>query len=940
MENVICKSHHAVVTISGDIDEPMMLQLATSLQQLHHGCYYNHIELEISSPGGQVKALDYCVEVMERLRSQGVTFTTRALMSASSAAANLVSLGDRRETSRTATLLYHKARAQGVDQVTAQSAREILTEVDRIDEHYLGRLVEQARKQAEEQARRPVVKRPNLYVRDFSNSDWSVVKHLLIGAGVVQARHDGGKQNPRAQLERLRKHMSACLADDNDQMLKQLYKRLFELDQAISAALALELWLVDCFVDTNSGLESSETADGLKVEEWKPLYGPEGWIDRKSLCRHMLFLGETGSGKTASGVLPLVGSIMAPDNRTVGCALVIDPKREILSHLETMAHEGIKTYHIDPKQDKRPTLNLMAWTQEDVDKDLAEHNYLKVAREILIRSASLSSSSPATILAGEIRGNPPELIWPQEGSQLATTVLAFVLLILNNYNDIYDSYSTLLKEAEKKRIDGNISTILQGLEKSDDDVYLVFELLLELGEEAGMVAIQKIDETEVSDLPDSIIDTIRAWTVDGEDEEDAIPEIYDCYFAFERDARSAQTFIDTVTESRLYQHNTEFRKQFDDTGLLSETDCYGRTAGTGYLDIFEADTEQLVRMVEERQRILHKAKKLVMSWRLKGTEVIREERDIQNAPNILVLADMALVSWFSTKEQAEHTALVLVNQLKYLIGAGDAPKIYRDIEKRYDEMDAHKYWVGVASEARRCFYDYAHHTPATTLYFGVEPYYRSVVKYGREGIEQLDFTGVVDDREQRAVYVFQPDLKINEAFVARALKATWFEAILYSEQRVKDGASMPLAAYIADEFHRFITSDKVHGEQSFLDTCRSFGAFCALACQSISSMEHALAESTGNSDKNRAAVSILLNNTANKLFFRSTDRELKWHMSDLCPSVPGLGQVTSVRPPSTLKPGECYASLANGRFERCQLRLFDARQNASGDVGPRRRVST
>ena len=96
--------------ISGAIDEPMMLQLATELQQLHHGCHYNHIELEISSPGGLVKALDYCVEVMERLRSQGVTFTTRALMSASSAAANLVSLGDRRETSRTATFLYHKVQ--------------------------------------------------------------------------------------------------------------------------------------------------------------------------------------------------------------------------------------------------------------------------------------------------------------------------------------------------------------------------------------------------------------------------------------------------------------------------------------------------------------------------------------------------------------------------------------------------------------------------------------------------------------------------------------------------------------------------------------------------------------------------------------------------------------------------------------------------------------
>ena len=52
MNNVICKPHHAVVTIYGVIDEPMMLQLATDLQQLHHGCNYNHVEFEISSPGG------------------------------------------------------------------------------------------------------------------------------------------------------------------------------------------------------------------------------------------------------------------------------------------------------------------------------------------------------------------------------------------------------------------------------------------------------------------------------------------------------------------------------------------------------------------------------------------------------------------------------------------------------------------------------------------------------------------------------------------------------------------------------------------------------------------------------------------------------------------------------------------------------------------------
>ena len=131
----------------------------------------------------------------------------------------------------------------------------------------------------------------------------------------------------------------------------------------------------------------------------------------------------------------------------------------------------------------------------------------------------------------------------------------------------------------------------------------------------------------------------------------------------------------------------------------------------------------------------------------------------------------------------------------------------------------------------------------------------------------MDFSAAVDAEQARTVYVFQPRLDGNEALLARALKATWFEAILSSRKRMQHGNRMPLAAYIADEFHRFITSDKVHGEQSFLDTCRSFGVCCVLACQSISSMEHALEEEGDSWLKNKAALEILLNNTANKFFF-------------------------------------------------------------------------
>lgn len=66
---------------------------------------------------------------------------------------------------------------------------------------------------------------------------------------------------------------------------------------------------------------------------------------------------------------------------------------------------------------------------------------------------------------------------------------------------------------------------------------------------------------------------------------------------------------------------------------------------------------------------------------------------------------------------------------------------------------------------------------------------------------------------------------------------------------------------------------------------------------------------------------------ANKLFFLSTDKALKDYMDYLCPSLPDLGQVTSVRPASTLQPDECYASLADGRFERRQLLPFQTEKD-------------
>ena len=92
-----------------------------------------------------------------------------------------------------------------------------------------------------------------------------------------------------------------------------------------------------------------------------------------------------------------------------------------------------------------------------------------------------------------------------------------------------------------------------------------------------------------------------------------------------------------------------------------------------------------------------------------------------------------------------------------------------------------------------------------------------------------------------------------------------------------------------------------------------------LACQSIASIEHALARRGGGGVQDRAAVSIVWNNTGSKFFFRSTDPRTADRVDDLCPRLPGLAPVTHVRPLSSLAPGECYAVLADGRFARRQL---------------------
>ena len=923
MLNVQCNADRAVVPVTGVIEEEMMLRLVAAVRQLHNEYYYMHIELEVCSPGGQAMALNYCMETMDALRARGVRFLTRAQMSVSSAAAILVSLGDAREAARGATFLYHQARAGGAQSVTASSARQILRAVDDIDERYLSRLAGRARQGGP--------RAPAQHLRDFPDSDFTIMEYLLVNAALAQRKAGGAKPARGTLLQALRRHVADCLRADDEQSLKRLYRRLLELDSTISAALALELRLVDALTDGNPpAVTSPARRDCLDIPEWAPLYRG-GRVPRAGLCRHTLVLGETGSGKTLSGVLPVVGAMMAPEN-PVGCALIIDPKREIRSRVMRLRHDGVTVRDIDLSARKqRPVLNLMAGEALSVEDDLNNDRFLEAARKILIRAASLSPGSPAKVLAGH-PGNRRDGYWESEGSRLAMTITALVLLILQHRGAIFgDGESRGLAASAHETVRGmlldvgeaagvvvrydGVAALVENAQTQLDEAVLAWE-------DAESEARKKAEANEAGQpvavpaaAPEPApSDAVPAEPGDGEAGQRAVRGMR----FYDKVAAIARQFVERLCELDLYK-----------TRLSSRQDVRFRVERVRNMlpaEPVEVD-EDFASAADYLSLILDGALDRVAQAAFR----ILPEQDIRPAPNILALANRVMTMWFGIMNQNEtQPAEHVVGLLKRHIRRGDADEIYRQVEQAWAPMakvrDSVTYLCHMGF-ARTALVAYADATPAHTLYFGCEPYFKSAVKHRRPEVALVDFSGAVEAETKRTVYVFQPRLDGNEALLARALKATWFESILSSPTRSRAGHRMPLAAYIADEFHRFITSDKVHGEQSFLDTCRSFGVCCVLACQSVSSMEHALEEGGDSWQKNRAALEILLNNTANKFFFRSTDQALQGYLDRLCPPANGYGPLTRVRPPSTLKPGECYASLSDGRFERRQLLPFGARQD-------------
>ena len=769
------RGDRAVVLFSDDLTWQSALDLADVLDTVAEHYYYATIELHIASPGGDTRALRHIVDALDRKRAEGVRLVTRVVWEAASCAAVLACLGDVRVAGPQARLSFHCSRVTNVAQLTAQDSAHIGGVLRRVDAALLRLLVDRALRAPPD---------PDATMRDGAlDADRTVLTRLWPMTAKARRR-----PSPPRALKKLARALGETVAravrDRDRDTLSRLYRAVFDCECPVSSPLAHTLHLIDHVGDAEPEPEAQSPCapPGLRIPEWSALFPPDGDVPRAVLTRHTLALGESGSGKTRSAIIPAIAALARAAPEQAGAALVIDPKCELLPVLSALAPERL--HHV---RTGGVAINLMAGPRWSIAADLEAGRWLTGATRILCRAASFVPSSPARVLMDHAGGSHNAEFFNREGTSLALTLLAFVLMLLSSPN--LTGAAWLPDQADPPPPDPD-----------EDD------------------APVKVVASQPPDPPDA---DLHAW--------------------------------------------------------LGE----------------------LRRRAERGPNAL-----ALVAWILSGPELSpRASSSTARWP----LARLAAAARAALGDSATSEARDLIGHLtgywSSMLAIG--PQI-----------------AGVRATAASVCADFATPAIASTLYFGCEP------GYAANGI---DFSRAVAPDGDAPLVLFQPARDGLDTLVAVALKALFFEAVLNDPQRLRDGADAPLVGYIADEFHRFATSDPVHGEPTYLDACRSFGGFCLLACQSVASIEHALAHGAGNAVADRAALSILWNNTASKLVFRSTDPATAERIAELCPYRPGLAAVTRVRPVSTLAPGECYAVLADGRFERRQLRPFTDIEQPSDD---------
>ena len=979
----------AIVSFVAPVTESSVIHLVRTINELHRQRFYRHVELQIASPGGQVLALQYFLEALAYWKDRGLSLTTLALTSCSSAAAVMLSLGDRRRASPASLILYHFARIHVSEStpITRTHARHFAESLELLDTRILRALVSRAASNTAPP-------------HELSAEDRNALQELRVALGDTTEAKDSV-----SWLEQWLEATREASAQDREARWTTLYRILCETDRPISGRLAQSLGLVDELVRPMAGESAAPPLPrrSLRVPEWKRAYR-DGAVDTAYLKRHTLVLGETGSGKTASAILPvLAAAYRAPE---VGVALVIDPKHELgsaLRRLETDADSGggapKRLRFIDARRVKIDLMSTQAW---NIDGLLGERRYWSAAERILQRVAGLSAMSEARVLLGHPpRGRDP--YWEREGVRLATAVIAMAIEWIVDAH----GFARLIRRRLSDEPQGPWAGIRECFERIHPGA-----LALESKVEEWLERVRADYRRRFARPVDEDLEP-----PDAENEEDDLryaPDWSGERGRYEKDRWEELSRLATSRAERaaVDASKSEYdeRMQGDREALAGVREAMMELVGERLADgvagrdeaawrslLGEALDKEVEEIREEAKRRKARAPESVAEsieysagqdietalerlivdalrdaggeeWKTLSDDARRGRREalsgwawaegnpVRSTVFLQVLdgLEQRCLTVGETQYETANAMAVASVVLQGLLSEGtpeSAQALAREWSARGGEFaktgatlgeftrtrtEASPQYEGVMGHAASVIEEFARPSVERVVYFGCERAVREARKgsrteSGEDGAEDaapgsfLDFRECVSRREGTGtVYVYQPSRHRHDELIAKACKSLFFEAVLDNEARRAPDSALPLAGYIADEFQRFVTADAVHGEQSFLDVCRAFGAFAVLACQSVASLRYALCDLEGDPDKRNSAIDIICNNTATKLFFRSTDEETVRRVRTVSPLVSGGHSVIDIRPLSTLEAGECYASFPDGRFERVQIEEYGA----------------
>lgn len=407
--------HHGEVFFSGELTLESASDLIDTVDLMIDAYHYRRVVISIDSCGGLVQAFGRFMTAKDRWQGAGIQICTRADGQVQSAAALILSFGDDRVAGATAALLYHHVVSPTPGPLTSQDAATLSADLAAFDAQAVRFLADRVLRAASE--REPLIDRAEV-------SDEAVLRQLALRVAPPPA---GARPRSLRRLARF-VGLAVCraLRARDCEALTELYRDLFSLEIPISGSLASTLRLIDRVEGVDPDPASAAVGSpGLTIPEWSALYPPHGEVTRETLVRHTLALGQTGAGKSASVILPVVRALAQTPLERVGVSLVIDPRHEIGPLLECWAPDRLQ--RLVPAD---VGLNVMSGPRWSLDGDLAAGRWLSAAHKIVLRTVAFVPTSPARVLTDHAPDGLSGEFFAREGTEFLLTMVAFLLMVI------------------------------------------------------------------------------------------------------------------------------------------------------------------------------------------------------------------------------------------------------------------------------------------------------------------------------------------------------------------------------------------------------------------------------------------------------------------------------------------------------------------------------